>query len=320
MRRTKVVRVSCWLFFVVILIGSGPIWGSEFSGAPRGGSDFYESSYINSVASGQTTDGTVFTLVTGKHQLYWPYFHPQSKWDNILLQIGDQGFFLSRQEIEPLNIAINPQAGMVQMAFSGSLNNAAGGTSLVEFNLSMGAFRFPARDKMVKFLGTRIGMIWQPYEIKSLAGGEFLRADGREYEVDRVYGELETGEFSWSTDPRFAVKYDYVTVAYPALESFDADSYAYINFRAGLLHADDFLSRLLSDLIRLFGSEDVTIKASTTLPRNVERVDLSPSAPEVLFEDIIDLGMARLQRQLIRTTDGRQNSVFGLREIFTPIF
>ena len=294
--------------------------------ASTGGLTF-ESRYENLTLAGRTRDGAPFALIAGQHGPHYPYLTPQSTWDSVLLLAGGSGYAISARHLPSLRLAVDlaapASAGLV--SYDGEARRADGVSAHVSFDLGVQLTRFDAhhlgRPYDLLHLGVGPGMRWQPFALRGARGaGDRLVVDARTFEPAAWFGELERGTAVNFRARRFAFAYDYLCVAHAAQARLS--SYAHVHFVSHALHRDGAFGRLLDAYLIRTASVETTLVGGATAPRpgngqGVRAPDRADSAG-VIVSDVIDLGLARLERQLVRATDASGREAFGLREIFTP--
>lgn len=266
----------------------------------------YRSSYLNSTIALRTDDGDLIGLVAGKHQRYFPYFHEQSKWDNLLLFHQGVGYAWSAKDIVALRIElIEPCESCI--AFHGQHRGSDGRIHDLDFEL-----RFDLTPEKSHALAKIIdhpwapGMRWQPFFCTLLPGKSRFVLDGRAVSLLGGHGELERGELTNLTWRTFAVRYDYCCLAQP-----DA-GHVILDFTTRSLTRRNHVERVLDQLLCRVAA------LSLRLPATKDDAPRVVSEPQVLIEDRVDLGLALLDRQLITVRDELNHELIGLREIFHP--
>ena len=147
-------------------------------------------------------------------------------------------------------------------------------------------------------------MRWQPHQLR--ASGGSVAIDGVARSLGALGGELETGDLANLRAPEFALAYDYVAIA--------ARDYRYVTFVAHALYPDSVLGGLVDWYMVNFASATLTLEQGRQRDGNPMNVDTS--RVDVLAHDLVDLGPATIDRQLVRATDRSGRTGYGLREVF----
>jgi hypothetical protein len=278
----------------------------------------YRSRYVNMTIAGRTEAGATFALVAGKHDQYFPYFDPRSKWDNLLLLVGDEALVASARELAGLAIEVPDQArGLTRVRFYGAARRADGTSRQVSIELALDHVRFDAVQlgKRYNFLDLDEipGLRWQPHALTARTGS--IEIDGARARLAAVAGEVEIGRLTNLRAPEFALAYAYLAVAHADPSEPAPEWYAHVTFTSYALHAEGVLGRLVDWYARTSASETLTLRDGRRHTGNDRGV--APERVVVLASDVIDLGPATLDRQLVATTDARGRTAYGLREIFT---
>ena len=288
------------------------------------GYGLYRSTYKNMVVAGDTKGGTM-ALVAGTHQQDFP-FHGDRPWDNGLLYLNGVGYeFTQRANGEALQLDLVTGAirSEFRIKYRGEMTRVRDGKEMfVSIEIPVKATRHKKYQlgRPYAFLGGKVaeqfaGMRWRPYELESVGGG-YVHVYGDSFEtVENLHGEIEHGELVNLQLDRFAFSYDYVSVAAPG-----RDGYSFIDFTAEPLNPSGMIGYFLGEYMKRFASATMTLQDSGHNPGNIHDVDRPPQNDPtvVLFENEVDLELATLRRQMIRTTDSHGNTVYGLREIFEP--
>jgi hypothetical protein len=199
-------------------------------------------------------------------------------------------------------------------------------TSRISFDITVGFDRFEAlelgRSYDLLRLGVGPGMRWQPFRlIGAREDTDHIHIESQRFELGASFGELERGTAVSFRSPRLAFAYDYLSAAYADAEPAQGSSYAYVRFVSHALHRRGVLGRLLDLYLTRSASAELTLVSGAATPqrgnRRGVRAPAQADAAAVIVSDAIDLGLARLERQLIRSADASGRELFGLREIFT---
>lgn len=281
----------------------------------------YRSTYKNMVVSGETAAGDEFALIAGTHAPDFP-FYGDRPWDNGLLYLGGEGYhFTHRVQGRALALEIDTESARStgRIRYDGEMKPAEGGDPVrVELSIPVRVDRHGKHQlgRPYAFLGGAMaekfaGMRWRPYELEA-GGGSISVANGPSADVANLHGEIEHGHLVNFKVDRFAFSYDYVSLAAPG-----DDGYTFIDFRAEPLDPSGVIGYLLDEYMKRFASATVTLDGES-YDENIYDVDRPPQrdASVVLFENEVDLELAVLRRQMIRTRDARGNVLYGLREIF----
>lgn len=283
---------------------------------------FFETSYVNLALAGESELGD-FALVAGSHEADFPYWETEP-WDNGLLYLGGEGYqFTQRINGEALAVEVDvrdqePATGTIR--YEGTMVRVSDGSAVqvvLDIPVSVRAYDARHLGKPYVFLDLRSaervpGMRWRPFEITS-AGGN-VEIDGAPEEVSGVHGELEHGVVANLRAPELAFSYDYVSLARPG-----PDGYAFVDFVSHPLYRRGILGRVLDWYLTRYASASLTLQQGQH-EGNIHGVTRPPQDDPtvVLFENVVDLGLADLHRQMIRTRDELGEPLYGLREIFEP--
>ncbi|MFC1522205.1 hypothetical protein ACFL6Y_07330 [Elusimicrobiota bacterium] len=270
---------------------------------------FYKSSYINSSIAARDSNGNIFGIVAGKHEKNFPYYHPKSEWDNVLIYVNNIGYALSDTDIAKLFVEHN--GGSVRIAFKGELIGADGQARDLDIDLAL-----KAREGKIYQLGKRFnvldvdyipGLKWQPSELTLVPGKSLVSVNGEKINLVSGKGEVEKGwlvNLKWK---KFAFRYDYKAMADPD------GSYSFVDFTTHALNPDTWMIKILDKYAQWSASEVLTMNGKTE-EGNLFGVQ---AEAKVLVEDRVDLGLAWLDRQLVSSVDAQDRTLVGLREIFT---
>jgi hypothetical protein len=279
---------------------------------------FFQSRYVNLVIAGRA-GGRDVALVAGSHDRDFPYWQTLP-WDNGLLWDGSAGYhFTHRAQGAALAIEVDVEQGSStgRIRFKGQMSRASDGApTSVELDLpvSLRCFAPFQLGKRYNFLDIDEvpGMRWQPCELEADAGSLRIGA-GPAVKITGLHGELESGVVSNLRARAFALSYDYVAVTRA-----DGQRHALVDFTSHALDASGVLGKTLDWYARSFASETLTLSDGRLERGNpLEVARPAPTDSSVLlFEAPVDLGLATLRRQLIRTADASGASLYGLREIF----
>ena len=281
---------------------------------------FYRSEYVNLGVSGATEAGAELSLVMGKHERNFPYHHAESGWDDLLLCVGDERVSTQARRLDFLRIAVDvrgPDTGTGRLVFDGPVTRALGGDVHLRLDLRCSFVRFPPyqlakRYNLLDALWVP-GLRWRPFEL-SIEGGQSIELGDRTIALRPAFGELEHGVTTNLRWKRAAFMYDFLCLATTTSDK----PYALVRFISRALDKRGFFGRLLDAYLRATASETLTFAKGTVLSGDEHGASTQSDGAEVLIEHVIPLGLADLQRQVVRTVDASGHSVVGLREIFTP--
>lgn len=267
---------------------------------------FYTSGYVSCFLAGTLDDGSEFGLVAGVHGRHFPYFHPRSRWDDLLLAAGGRRVLGAGRRLPPLSLVLGSR-GSALVAYHG-LAAAAGGTLVdVDLNLALRATLLPPRMEGPGHGRLLVGLRWQPALV---AGAGTLSIDGRRHAIHAVSGEMERGSLRNLRASVFRFAYEYT-----GLTRAGTDAAAHVRFRVRPLRRG-VAGWPLRALLGLGGSaEDLTLSGDGARPGDPLDLAADADRAEVVVEGVTDLGPARLVRQLVRVA-APDRPRWGLRESF----
>ena len=273
------------------------------------GLSFYRSHYVNLAIAGTTTSSKPFALVAGKHGQNFPFFDARSKFDNVLVMLGADTFVISARDLPGLKITVSPTAhGSTAIGFHGTARRADGTLAMLDLDVSVSDTRFAAKQlgRPYDFLDTNEtpGMRWVPHQLIGTTGT--VAVDGVSSQLQAVNGELEVGDLANLRAPELAISYDYLAIA--------SAGYSYVAFTSHALQREGVLGTLVDWYMTHFASAELTLEASAEHAGNTRGVDATKVT--VLAHDIVDLGPATLDRQLVQARDRNGKIGYGLREVF----
>jgi hypothetical protein len=279
---------------------------------------FYESSYMNLIVSGESELGDV-ALIAGSHSKDFP-FYGDIPWDNGLLLVGDEGYmFTHRQQGQALDIEVDldSRSAKGRISYDGTMIRESDGADVkMKIDLPVTFDRYQPRQLGKQYnlfdLDGVVGLRWQPFEIGEAGPEPASITIGLETTaVENMNGELEYGKLNNLQTPKFGFHYDYVALAQPGREG-----YAFVDFASHAINPTG-IGKVLEWYLSITASETVTLQSGDISgnPNGVERPAQS-EARVVLFENSVDLELATLRRQMIKTTDAKGKPLYGLREIF----
>lgn len=282
------------------------------------GLERYHASYIDLVLAAESERGTV-ALVAGSHTRGFPYSETEP-WDNCLLIVGDTSYaFTERAQGAALrfdfDLMEDTPRGMIR--FAGEMRREPDRRTVwLELEIAVALAQLPTRllGESYNFLKLEgaVGMAYTPYQLSGATGR--VRVDGSDVALRKIRGSCERGALTNLKAHDFAIAYDYVGVACPG-----DDGYGLIQFTSHTLGRGGLLRSVLDAYLRHSASALMTLEPGMLSDGNPRGVYVPPEADStvVLFEDVVDLGPAMLQRQMIRTHDRSGRPLHGLREIFT---
>ncbi len=296
---------------------AGALWASAYRGARYGPErreragvwPFYRAGYVNALLCGRLDDGGEFAVAAGEHGRNYPFFHPRSRWDDLLMVAGGRRLLAAGRRLPPLTLVLKDD-GSALLAYRGLAATARGALVDVDLKLELTAGLRPPRWEGLGRGRLLLGLRWQPALVR---GTGTLTLDGTRRRVEALTGEMERGSLQNLRAKAFRVTYDYMAVTRPG-----ADPAAQVTFRTHpLAHGPaGLLLRALLFLAR--AHENLTLSDGRT-----ERGDpraLGPAPGEMVepwVESVVNLGPARLIRQLARIgPSGRHR--WGLIERFVP--
>ena len=284
----------------------------------------YDADYSNMVVAAHDSRGGDVVLVAGSHSENSPNWGT-APWDNGLLLVGGEGYeFTQRAQGESLAIdlgAFDGPQGLGAVQYRGSMTRLSDGATVeVLLDLWLWVTEQPARHLGKRYnvldLDGVAGLRWQPFALAVVDGVVQVDADERGLTPGGV-GELERGHLTNFRAAELAIAYDYVAVARPTGGD-PGPGYAFVDFVSHPLVRDGVFGRILDFYLTRTASESLTLEGARLHRGNRYDVDrpLPSDGSVVLFENTVDLGIATLRRQMIRTTDGAGATLYGLREIF----
>jgi hypothetical protein len=250
----------------------------------------YRSSYKNLFVSGRLDDGRPFVAMCGTHSSNYPYRHPKTGFDDLLLVVGADTFAIQQRRLA-LRLSLGPGEHAFA-GFHGIAENDVGDEVHIDFELNLFASRHRARVEGIGVPQLMLGLLWEPALVVG-TGNLFMH--NQRSRIERAAGELELGRLTNLRGAPFEFGYEYTAAA-----EHEAVPVAEVGFRTYPLHNDSrgALMRVLlklgraSESVRLQGKE--MIHASTT--------DLRKAEPVVGHR--IDLGPALITREIVRLGSG----------------
>jgi hypothetical protein len=285
-----------------------PVWRRESRGRLGTLGPFYRAGYLNAFLTGRVADGREFALVAGTHSRHYPYYHPKSKWDDVLLVVGAETYIVSGRRVSSLGLALGPRDA-ASVFYNGRASARSGAAVQLDFHFNLFARTYPPRPQGI---GTRyavLGLLWQPALV---VGTGSLTIHDTRMRVHQVIGEIERGGLTTLRGRWFEFGYDYLA----AVRERDTPAVC-VDFRTYALHRGR-RGLLLRWLLRLHPAAELV----TLGPERIEPGDPYAVRPQheadlrVLLENRVDLGPATIARQVVRFDDPGPAG-FGFREIFS---
>ncbi|HSL70868.1 MAG TPA: hypothetical protein VK864_11545 [Longimicrobiales bacterium] len=286
-----------------------PVWRRESRGRLGTLGPFYRAGYLNAFLTGRVDDGREFALVAGTHSRHYPYRHPKSKWDDVLLVIGADTYLATGRRISSLGLALGPRDA-ASVFYNGRAFARSGAAVQLDFQFNLFARVFPPRPQGI---GTRyavLGLQWQPALV--IGTGSLTIHDTR-LRVSQVIGEMERGGLTSLRGRWFEFGYDYLC----SVRERETPA-ACVDFRTYALHPGR-RGLLLRALLRLRPATELL----TLGPDRLEPGDPHKLRPQrdtnlhVMLTNRVDLGPATISRQIVRINEAG-NAGFALHETFTP--
>jgi len=277
----------------------------ERSGPPW---PLYRSGYVSTFLAGRLQDGADFALVAGAHGRHYPFYHPSCRWDDLLLLAGDRGLLAAGRRLPPLSLVLAEGSALV--AYHGLAAAADGALVDVDLDLKLHARLYRPRSEGLGRGRLLLGLLWQG---ALLRGRGTLALNGARRRIDLVAGAMERGTLLNLRWPLFRVGFDY-----QGLTRAGPEPAAHVAFRAWPLARGPAAAPLRAALALLRAREDLTLAGLTPARGDPRSLGPTPDEPVVpIVESIVDLGPARLTRQLLRV-GGPTRVRWGLRERFLP--
>jgi len=289
------------------------VWRRERRGLLHVYGPFYRSGFLAAFVCGRLDDGADLALAIGSHASHYPYAHPRSRWDELLLVAGEERLFISGRRISPLGIALGPGRRAIIAYHGRAVRVAAGGAQGaaravavdVDLNLDLDAVVHHPRIQGVGVGRALLGLQWQPALVR---GSGSLTLDGRRRRIDRAAGLMERGSLTHLRGKLFQFGYEYLAVCRP-----DAEPATYVRFTAAPLHRG--LAGLPLRLLLATGiaSEEVTLTAAR--PQHGDALGLAPRPGEPvegLVGHRMELGPGTLVSELVAIGDAQRR--YGLRQ------
>ena len=292
----------------------------------------YRSEYVNVTLAGRTREGEPFAVALGKHGPSFPFFTPESEWDHVLVMVDGSGWAASARDLPALAITsgdspskpiADTQRGeaTARIAFAGRARGASGASVDLAFEFRFAPVPFPAHHLVRPYdADAGPGMRWQPFFLATGEGD--LALGSRRIGCRACCGELERGDLVGFRSPRLAFTYDYECLAFADPAATPASSYAYVHFVGHALRPRGAFGRGLERYLARSATAELTLTPDRAPAPAGDAHGVGPRSGAdpraVLATDAVDLGLATLERQIVRASDRSGRELYGLREIFTP--
>ena len=278
-----------------------PAWRRARRVGLRHAGPVYRSGYVNAFLTGRVDDGRELALVAGTHSRSYPYLHPRSNWDDVLLIVGADTFRLSSRRISTLRLSLGP-GNAAALSFNGRAYTPARAAVQIDFQFNLFAQIHKARPQGLGL----IGMLWQPALV---VGTGALTIHDRRLGVSRVVGEMERGTLTNLRGRLFQFGYDYFVTARESTAPAVC-----VEFRTYELHAGSS-GLALRTLLRIRPARELLTLEGTQL-ENGDVHNLRPHAEEsitVMVSNRVNLGPGTITRELVRVGSA-ERARFALRE------
>jgi hypothetical protein len=297
---------------------AGAHWGSAGRAAifgrerrERVGSwPFYRAGYVNALLSGRLDDGDDFAVVAGEHGRNYPFFHPRSRWDDLLMVAGERRLLAAGRRLPPLTLVLRDD-GSALLAYRGLAAAARGALVDVDLQLELTAGLRPPHWEGFGRGPLLLGLRWQPALVR---GTGALTLDGKRRRVESLAGEMERGSLQNLRARAFRFAYDYIAVTRPG-----AEAAAHVAFRSFPLPRGPAGWPLRALLFMARARENLTLCEDDRTEHGDPRA-LAPAPGEAIepwVESVVNLGPARLVRQLARIGPEERRR-WALIERFVP--
>lgn len=270
----------------------------------------YESGYSNLILVGQTAEGLDVVAIIGTHSADYPYVG-SDPWDNVLLMVGDQQLTRTDARIPGLMIeGFGEDDARGQVTLVDDLYDAEGTPVAVDLSWELSLASGGAR-----FLGLwPLGLSWAPSLLTPTQAEVELTVDEQDHRLAGLHGLSEVGALKNLKDDDFAVQYDALFVLPRPTE---AHSFAYAEISTRTLPSSDMASVLDPMLDAKAGVQDTYEGHGASEGNQYGVVVPSPQDESVvLFEDVVDSGLAAVRRQVVQVRDGAGRPLLGLRDVF----
>jgi len=290
------------------------VWRRERRGRIHVYGPLYRSGFLAAFVCGRLDDGADLALAVGSHASHYPYAHPRSRWDELLLVAGDERLLVSGRRISPLGIALGPGRRAI-IAYHGRAVRVASGDARstsravdvdVDLNLDLDAVVHHPRIQGLGIRRPLIGLQWQPALVR---GSGSLTLDGRRRRIASAAGLMERGSLTNLRGKLFQFGYEYLAVCRP-----DGEPAAYVRFTTTPLHGGITGLPLRLLLTTGIASEEVTLTAAR--PQHGDAFGLAPGPGEPvagLVSHRMEIGPGTLVSELVAIGDTERR--YGLRQI-----
>ncbi|MGH7469191.1 MAG: hypothetical protein ACRENP_14640 [Longimicrobiales bacterium] len=251
----------------------------------------YRSGYLNTFLVGRLEDGRDFALVAGTHSRHYPYAHPYSKWDDVLLAVGNDTYLVSGRQISSLGLSLGPN-NVASVFYHGRAFSPSGAAVQLDFQFNLFARLYPVRPQGVGLRPMLLGLSWQPALV---VGTGSLTIHDRRVRVPHVTGEMERGSLTNLRSRFFEFGYEYLAAARPDVPA------CYVEFHTFPLR-DGLAGLPLRTLLRFAPArESLTLEGNRPEPgdRNMLKPAPTETVTRVLAHDV-NLGPAIIHRELVR--------------------
>ena len=280
---------------------------------------WYVTEYANSAMSARTTAGQAVALVAGRHGQNFPYFHPKAMWDSVLLVVDDKAWNATASKLSGFHISLPKSGSRIRLYLSATMSGPGGKKVPVLFDLHLDG-SYHKKEYLgvdLSFLpgSPKAGMSWQPVFLSLAASpASTIHIDGaKPIKLSSLAGELELATLNHLKDSGLAFRYDYVALA-------SADKgYAYVNFVAHALYPKTVVGGLLEAAVSPVMKREITIKGASAYSGNSYGIPAGvlTAGGKILANHKVDLGLADLDRQLVKVNDKDGAPAWGLREVFS---
>lgn len=270
----------------------------------------YESGYTNVTLVGETTEGLDVVAILGRHSVDYPYWG-SDPWDNILLMVGEQQLVVTEEHLSGFSLDGFGPAATGRVHLDADMFDADG--LPVAVSLSWELVATPSESRLLGLWP--LGVQWSPSHLRA-EGPMSLALDGVTHELSGLHGVSEVGDLKNLKDDNFATQYDALFVLPRPSES---ESYAFVDISARTLPISKksaLLDPLLEHEARVFETFDASGSTDGN-PRGVVGA-LPIDESVIVFEDVVDAGLASVRRQVVRLRDKEGRRLWGLRDVFVP--
>ena len=251
----------------------------------------YRSGYLNAFLVGRLEDGRDFALVAGSHSRHYPYAHPQSKWDDLLLAVANDTYLITGRQIAALALSLGP-GDVARVSFHGRAFTSTASAVQLDFHFNLFARQYPARPVGLGVRRMVLGLLWQPALV---IGTGNLTVHDRRASIPHVVGEMERGSLLNIRSRFFEFGYEYRAAVRPGAPA------AYVEYQSYPLHPGLVSLPVRTVLRRERGRASLTLAGDT--PEVGDRFHLKPTTGESttsLLAHEVNLGPAIIRRELLR--------------------